>query len=71
MMFLSVYNMFLYSNDIIDIRSIVKKLIILNTICFVLINMNIMGIRPITDDKNIFLNLVILFNIILVDSIMT
>lgn len=70
-MFLSVYNMFLYSNDIIDIRSIVKKLIILNTICFVLINMNIMGIRPITDDKNIFLNLVILFNIILVDSIMT
>ena len=55
----------LYENDIIDIM--IENINEINkfTLLFIFKNKNIKGIVPITEDKNIFLKLVILVNNIL------
>ena len=54
--------MSLYLYDIIDIIIEKKKLITKTISLLVFINNKISGIVPITEERNIFLNFVILFN---------
>ena len=57
----------MYLNAITDIIIEKRNMIVSNWILLIFINKNTNGIVPITDDKNIFLNLLILFNNKLVD----